>query len=411
MPLIFRRALRQRALDALNLFTGAFVPVFLGLIPTQAAPAEPTAGTQPHPVIHWRHDPGRPNRMFVEVSALDREDLADLKRVEREASDWGPRWLSVFADQEGLSSDARLPAMWGTYGLRTNSLVFLPQFPLQRGVRYRAVFKSQTSRSGAEILTSVFTLTDRALKPTAVVSAVYPSAGVLPENLLKFYLQFSVPMSGGHSYDHIHLVRGDGSEVEYPFLRLDEELWDPAMRRLTVLIDPGRIKRGVQPNETLGPSLTAGKRFTLVIDSAWQDAAGTPLKESFRRSFQVGPAERSPLDTARWKIDAPRAGTRGPLTLGFPRPMDHALAQHAMGVFTRSGARIAGAVRLLDHEQRWQFVPDVAWKAGPHELRVQTTLEDLAGNNIGKAFEVDVFERVDRQVTRPSVTLAFDVLR
>jgi hypothetical protein len=40
---------------------------------------------------------------------------------------------------------------------------------------------------------------------------------------------------------------------------------------------------------------------------------------------------------------------------------------------------------------------------------VQNTIEDLAGNNIGKAFEVDVFEGVQRRFTNTVVKLSFDV--
>ena len=36
----------------------------------------------------------------------------------------------------------------------------------------------------------------------------------------------------------------DFEAIELPFLEIDEELWDPAMMRLTLFIDPGRIKRG-----------------------------------------------------------------------------------------------------------------------------------------------------------------------
>ena len=38
-------------------------------------------------------------------------------------------------------------------------------------------------------------------------------------------------------------------------------------------------------------------------------------------------------------------------------------------------------------------------------LRVRTTLEDLAGNHILRAFDVDVFDRVTPKVTAEMVTL------
>ena len=66
-------------------------------------------------------------------------------------------------------------------------------------------------------------------------------------------------MQRGHVYDHIHLLGEAGKPVELPFLELDEELWDPEMTRLTIFIDPGRIKRGVRPLEEIGPALEAGK--------------------------------------------------------------------------------------------------------------------------------------------------------
>ena len=39
------------------------------------------------------------------------------------------------------------------------------------------------------------------------------------------------------------------------------------------------------------------------------------------------------------------------------------------------------------------------WRAGPHLLLVDRALEDLAGNSVGRPFEVDVFGPVERRVT------------
>ena len=347
--------------------------------------------------------------MYVEVSGVGRDDLAAIQRVDLNPPDWGQRWLVVVTDPDGVPGASTLPPMLGAYELRTNSLRFTPQFPLEPGVRYRAVFTSRSSRPQFDEISGTFVVPRRVLKRTTVLRDVFPSADVLPENLLKFYLLFSAPMSGGNSYDHIRLQRQNGTTVEVPFLRLEEELWDPEMRRLTVLIDPGRIKRGVQPNERLGPSIREGGRYTLIVDAAFKDATGSPLQQSFRKSFQVGPAERDPLDPKQWRIHAPKAGTREPLTIQFLKPMDYALAKRVISVVTSGGSRIAGEVRLVNHEARWRFVPAADWVAGRHELVIQTTLEDLAGNNIGKAFEVDVFEQVDRQVPAAAVTVAFNV--
>src|SRR5262249_9129673 len=154
-------------------------------------------------------------------------------------------------------------------------------------------------------ITSLFKVPQPPKVSTTEVREIYPSADVLPENLLKFYLHFSAPMSRGHIYDHIHLLDEKGRAVELPFLEIDEELWNPAMTRLTLFIDPGRIKRGVTPLEEIGPSLQAGRQYTLQIDHDWKDGAGNSLKRDFRKVFKVAPPDREPPDPDTWKIRAP----------------------------------------------------------------------------------------------------------
>ena len=87
-----------------------------------------------------------------------------------------------------------------------------------------------------------------------------------------------------------------------PFLEIDEELWNPELTRLTLFIDPGRLKRGVKPLEEVGPAMEAGKRYTLVIDQNWQDGDGVRLKAGFRKSFAVGPPDRDPPNPAAWVV-------------------------------------------------------------------------------------------------------------
>jgi len=181
------------------------------------------------------------------------------------------------------------------------------------------------------------------------------------------------------------------------------------MTRLTLFTHPGRIKRGVQPLEEVGPALQEGKRYTLVIDHAWKDGACSPLKEAFRKTFKVGPPDRDPPDPARWQIESPKSDTRAPLTILFSEPLDRALAERVIRVVNGSGEPVDGKVALEDQERRWSFVPNAPWHTGHYQIRVQTTIEDLAGNNIGKPFDVDVFESVQRRVTNSSVSLPFEV--
>ncbi len=95
-----------------------------------------------------------------------------------------------------------------------------------------------------------------------------------------------------------------------PFLELDQELWDRENQRVTLLLDPGRIKRGLASLAEEGPALEEGARYTLVVDRDWPDAHGTPLAEEFRKPFRVTEADRKPPQVTDWRIMPPRAGVQ-----------------------------------------------------------------------------------------------------
>jgi hypothetical protein len=82
----------------------------------------------------------------------------------------------------------------------------------------------------------------------------------------------------------------------------------------------------------MGRALKVGKTYTLLVRADWQDANGLPLKEPYRRTFRVGPPDAHPLDTAQWRIDAPKPGGQAPLVVTFPEPVDHGLLFRALGV-------------------------------------------------------------------------------
>jgi hypothetical protein len=310
--------------------------------------------------------------------------------------------LVVFAEQ---GSGTGVPAMAGTTAIVEGRLRFTPRFPLARGVRYRAEFRI----GGAAPVAAYFELPADNTAPTTTVRQVYPSADELPENQLKFYVHFSAPMSRGGTYEHVEIRDATGRKIELSFLELDEELWDPSMTRLTLLIDPGRIKRGVKPLEDIGPVFEAGKSFSLVIGARCLDAAGRPLRTEFRNDIRIGPADRTPPDPRRWTIRAPAAATCEPLVVDFDEPMDHALALRLITVTATAGGTLAGEPALTEQERRWAFSPAQPWSRGKHALVVAATIEDLAGNNIGKTFDVDLFEGMQRRSETRSASVEFEV--
>jgi len=300
-------------------------------------------------------------------------------------------WSAVLAVYAGTGD---VPPLLGSYHVEAGQLTFRPRFPLSGGMHVRAVFHAPGE---AAVEAAIDIPRGPAQVPSTRVAHVYPSTSLLPANQLKLYLCFSAPMPRGDAWRHIHLLREDGSRVPAPFLEIDQELWDRDHLRLTVLFDPGRIKRGLASLAEAGPALEDGKRYTLVVDRDWLDSRGAPLVEEFRKDFRVAPADRVPPEVTAWRVTAPRAGTTDPVVIHFPKPMDYALLQHLLEVMGPREAiegSIAGSVAVEREETEWRFTPRQAWKAGGYRVVVQTTLEDLAGNHIGRAFDVDTFERV-----------------
>jgi hypothetical protein len=312
----------------------------------------------------------------------------------------------------GAKGESSKTPLSGTASLENGVLRFRPRFPLEPGTAYRASFESverNTNQKPAVSLTASFSIPKKAASPATTVVAVYPTQDVLPENQLKFYLHFSAPMSRGEAYSRVHLLDDQGKAVDLPFLELEQELWDSPQKRLTLLFDPGRIKRGLKPREDVGPVLEEGKKYTFVIDADWLDAQGNPLAQSVRKSFRAGPPDDEPIDLAKWKIAAPRADSRQPLSIQFPKALDHALAERLVWVETAQGVRVAGAALLADKEHRWSFSVDKPWAAGDYRVAVDSTLEDLAGNSVGKPFEIDVLRPVEKKVEAKLHYLPFAV--
>ena len=294
------------------------------------------------------------------------------------------------------------PAVLGTARAAGGVLRFEPRYPLAPGVTYRVTFGDATAD---------LTVPKPDRKPTTLVSAVYPSADTLPENTLRLYLHFSAPMARGGVYQHIRLLR-DGKPVAYPFLELDEELWSTDGTRFTLLFDPGRVKRGLKPREELGPSLEEGKTYTLAIDRAWQDENGVGLKESYRKTFKVGPPDDAPIDPDKWQMSPPKRDARrvGPLAVTFDKPLDHALLHRMVWVVGPDGKRVAGEVRVGYKERTWSFAtPGDDWPAGEYQLVIDTRLEDPCGNRVGEAFEVDAFKPVTKKIEGKTVERRFVV--
>jgi hypothetical protein len=319
----------------------------------------------------------------------------------------------LLRDEVATEPGSTAQAMLGSSRVEEDAYIFEPRFPFRPGVKYRVVFNiAELPGLPADADKTVVYEYSPPAAPRGdetIVKTVYPTRDTLPENQLKFYLHFSAPMSRGEVYKRVHLLNSEGKEVDRPFLQLGEELWDDSGTRLTLLFDPGRVKRGLKPREELGPILEEGKSYTFVIDREWPDAASNPLAASFRKEFKTTPLDETQPDLETWKLAPPAAGTTDALVARFPEPFDHAMLERVVNVVDAEGKTIGGTIEIDEHETRWKFRPDANWKGGAYRIVVDTALEDLAGNSIAHPFEVDVLRPIQSDVKARTVTRQFEI--
>ena len=163
-----------------------------------------------------------------------------------------------------------LPSVAGRFQVDGDSLHFVPRFPFVAGMAYSLAVRSPETVGDERGLT-VLEIERPAEEtvPTANVVAIYPDVPEVPVNLLKFYVHFSEPMSEGRAQRAIRVCRDDTGElIDGVFVPMDPELWDGARQRLTLLLDPARIKHGLVPNMEVGYPLIEGVPFRLFIDNA-----------------------------------------------------------------------------------------------------------------------------------------------
>ncbi len=103
----------------------------------------------------------------------------------------------------------------------------------------------------------------------------------------------------------MRLARDDGSIIAGALLPTEHELWDAARRRLTVLLDPARIKRGLPGHQEAGYPLRPGEPFRLIVGSGFRDAQGLPLRAPAQRRYHVGGEERRHVDPGTLGADGP----------------------------------------------------------------------------------------------------------
>ncbi len=355
-----------------------------------------------HLQLEWAQHQGRD---CLKISGWTAIELRELDRLDAGTM---PRRLAVYPS-EALAAAGHTPSVppvAGRFLIHGRSICFVPRFPFADGVSYSLLAEAAGQGEGAEVWE--IQRPSPSVASTAEVLAIYPTAAELPVNLLRVYVHFSAPMSEGWAARAIRVSRGDtGETLEGVFLPPEPELWDAQRRRLTMLLDPGRIKRGLVPNLELGYPLVEGTTVNITVDPAFRDATGRPLKVGAERSYSIGPALRSRLDPHAWQLAAPVAGSRDPLLVEFDQPLDHGLLQHCLSVRNAAGKTLDGVAKTAAGERNWSFTPNTPWVTGEYQLVVEPRLEDVAGNSPARVFDRDVSRPEDAPARREAVAVSF----
>ncbi|MEM7481115.1 MAG: hypothetical protein AAF481_08060 [Acidobacteriota bacterium] len=367
----------------------AFWAIFFA---TAVATAEESA-----PRLAIRSPAATPDLVTVEVTGLPEESVNTLRRQASESGelprDLASALLCMTVLQDSAGDPSGLPCALGNWRTQGTVFSFRPRFPPAPGLTLVARFdgpafdRAAATRGPTPTLEHRLTLPALDRRSRTEVAALYPSGELLPANLLRFYLHFSEPMSAQQVLPHIRLVNvADEGVIDTAFVPIEGGLWDAERIRLTLLVHPGRVKRGVGPNQALGPVLSPGGRYRLEVAAAARDANGLPLAQSFQREFRIGPSDRTSPDPTAWRLLAP-ARPEDALVVLLPEPADHALLERMPIVLGPAGEALAGSATADDDERRWTFRPAEPWRPGEYRLVIPAELEDPSGNRLNRRFE------------------------
>lgn len=208
--------------------------------------------------------------------------------------------------------------------------------------------------------------------------AIWPRASSLPSNVLRFYVEFDAPAEASFDRRDLRLLDQLGREIPESFLVLGHELWSLDGRRLTVFLDPARIKRRLGDGPGHNPAIHPGQWYSLSITGA--DGA---LSSSFLATAGVFTA----LDEALWSLDTPRSASFDPLHIRFDRVMDASLCSEEIAVLGPDGNLIKGSIGLSNDGSVASFYPSSEWLSGNYCLEFSRLLEDVCGNRIGEPLD------------------------
>ena len=344
---------------------------------------------RPRLKLSWSDDqPGK----CLSISGWNESDLDQLRlKTQVEIREY----LAVLPTQtlDVLDERTVLQPIPGTFHMDQESVRFEPLFPFLKNTLYSLiVYKGTEDNLNRPFDSYDIQSLPSNLGPAGEIVSIYPTANQIPVNQLKFYLHFSEPMAEGNSAQSITLQRTDtGEHLSNVFLH-EPELWDHEHKRLTILLDPARIKRGLQEHVQSGYPLVQDTVILFTISEGFLDTHGAKLKSSQKITYKIGPPERRLVEIKNWQYHYPSIDSLEPITVEFDRPLDHALIQRCIWIKDDSGHEVQGCSQVGFEEKSWQFFPQIPWNIGRYTIIIEDILEDLAGNSIKRIFDRELLD-------------------
>lgn len=313
------------------------------------------------------------------------------------------RLLQVYVGKADACCTNRTPIA-GQYEEDAGVVKFLPTYEFVEGQNYVVRLRQAGTEEDPVHTLTEFNIQSDALPAPALVTNIYPSGNSLPENVLRFYIHFSKPMKPHVAFDYIKLIDSTGNIDDAAFMKFKQELWSEDRRRLTLLMDPGRIKRNVSTNLRLGPALRKDQHYSLVVESGWPAANGKQALTRFTKPFRASDALREIPDVNQWEVTAPTIGTTSVLKIKLGRPFDNQLLRSDIKVVSESGVDIPGEIVVEYNETEWHFQPHDRWTDKKISIVVDSELEDVAGNNFRDLLDHSI-DTETKQIRSTSITV------
>lgn len=224
------------------------------------------------------------------------------------------------------------------------------------------------------------------LNSSPEVVNIYPTSEILPENLLRFYVEFSNSMRIVNNLENIKLLDEKGKEIKGAIFNNVYELWDSEQKQLTLILDPARVKTGLKANENFGRALQANKKYQLIIEKA-EDIYGNPLDQPYVKEFFVKEEDMKIPDFNNWKLTLPKSNSFQAFKIQSPQAIDRLSLLNKIVLVNSKKEIIDGEIEISNQEKEWSFSPKHKWEKGTYMLIINSRLEDPCGNNLNGLFD------------------------